>query len=115
MFPVGHALTVAMSIGHVTIIPGDSNSSTLVPDLPPQQSYQVPQGKAGQSQGSRYRENHIQQEVLVGRHLVHGRAQVVGTVVTEDVVDPVDGPGNRVAWLVFVNVGQTLCLLAVPR
>lgn len=82
VFPVGHALAMAMSIGHVTIIPGDTTSSALVPSLPPQQSYQPSQGKDDQSQGSPYSENHIQQEVLVGGHLVYGGAQVVGTVVT---------------------------------
>lgn len=115
VFPIAHALTVAMSIGHATIIPGDVNSSSLVHNLPPQQSYQLPQGKASQSQGCPYNENHIQQEVLVKRHSIHGRAQVVGTIVTEDVADPVGRPVNRVARLVFVNVGQKLCLLAVPR
>lgn len=115
MFPVGHALAMAMSIGHVTVIPGDTASSALVPDLAPQQSYQPLQGKGSQSQGSSYSENHIQQKVLVGRHLVYGGAQVVGTVVTEDVADPVNGPGHGVAWLVLVNVGENTCLLAVPR
>lgn len=114
MLPIGHTLAMAMSIGDVTIIPGDATASALVPDLPPQQSYQPPQGKDGQSQGSPYCENHIQQKVLVGGHLVYGGAQVVGTLVTEDVADPVDGPGHRVAWLVFVNVGEKTCLLAVP-
>lgn len=115
MFPVGHALAMAMAIGHVTIIPGDAISSGLVLDLPPQRPYQPSQGKETQSQGSPYRENHIQQEVLVGGHLVHSGAQVIGTMVTEDVADPIDGPGHRVAWLVFVNVGEQTCLLAVPR
>lgn len=105
---------MAMSVGHVAIIPGDATSSALVPDLPPQHSYQPPQDEAAQSQGSPYGDNHIHQEVLVGRHLVYGRAQMVGTVVTEDVADPVDGPAHRVAWLVFVNVGEKTCLLAVP-
>lgn len=39
---------------------------------------------------------------------------MASTVVTEDVVDPVHSPGHRVAWLVLVNVGQKLSLLAVP-
>lgn len=39
---------------------------------------------------------------------------MAGTVVTEDVVDPVHSSGHRVAWLVFVNVGEKLSLLAVP-
>lgn len=105
---------MAVSVGHATIIPGEATSSALVPGVPPQQSDQPLQSKEAQSQSSHDGENHIQQEVLVGGHLVYGRAQVVGTVVTEDVADPVDGPGHRVAWLVFVNVGEKTCLLAVP-
>lgn len=31
---------------------------------------------------------------------------MVGTVVTEDIANPVDSPGDRVAWLIFVNVGE---------
>lgn len=52
---------------------------------------------------------------MVGGHLIYSGAQVVGTVVTEDVADPVGGSGHRMAWLVFVDVGQNTCLLAVPR
>lgn len=114
MFPIDYALTMAMAISHVTIIPSDSNPRTLVRDLPPQQSYQVPQRKDRQSHHSPNRENHVQQEILVGGHLIHSRAQVVGTIVTEDVADPVDSSGHRVAWLVFVNAGQKSCLLAIP-
>lgn len=40
---------------------------------------------------------------------------MAGTTVTQDVVDPVDSSGHRVAWLVFVNGGEQACLLAVPR
>lgn len=116
MFPVDHALAMAMSIGHVTIIPGDAAPSALVLDLlPPQQSYQPLQGKVGQSQGNPHSENHIQQEVLVGGHLVYSGAQVFGTVVTKDVADPVGGPGHRVAWLVFMNVGEKTRLLPIPK
>lgn len=82
MFPVGHALAMAMSIGHVTIIPSVANSSALLPGLSPQQSYQPSQDKDGQSYGGPYSENHIQQEVLVGGHLIYGGAQVVGTLMT---------------------------------
>lgn len=114
MFPVSHALIMAMSVGHVPIIPGVTPYSARVPNLPPQQPYQPVQGKTAQSQGSPYSDNHIQQEVLVRVYLVYGGAQVIGTVVTEDVADPVDSSGHRVARLVFVNVGEKTCLLAVP-
>lgn len=115
MLPIGQALAMTMSVGHVTVIVGDAISSSLVIGLPPQHSYQPSQCKDKQSQGRSYSENHIQQEVLVGGHVVHSGAKVVGTVVTQDVADPVDGPGHWMAWLVFVNVGKSLCLLAVPR
>lgn len=115
MFPIGHDLIMAMSIGHVTIIPGVTTSSALIPDLLPQQSHQLVQGKAGQSQRNSYSGDHIQQEILVGGHLVYGGAQVVGTLVTEDVADPIDSSGHGVARLVFVNVGEKTCLLTVPR
>lgn len=111
MFPVGHAFIMAMSIGHVSIIPSGTASSALVPL---KQSEQSAQGKDSQSQGSSHCDDHIQQEVLVGGHLVYGGAQVVGTVVTEDVADPVGSSGDGMAWLVFVNVGENTCLLAVP-
>lgn len=39
---------------------------------------------------------------------------MAGTIVTQDVVDPVHSPTNRVTRLVFVNVGEELSLLAVP-
>lgn len=105
---------MAMSVGHVTILPGVTTSFALVPDLASEQPYQLLQGKAGQGQGSSYSDYHIQQKVLVGGHLVHGGAQMAGTVVTEDVADPVGGSGRRVAWLVFVNLGEKTRLLAVP-
>lgn len=114
MFPVGQALTVTMSICQGAVIPGDFHSFVMVPALPLQQTYQLPQGEDGQSHAGPKSKNYIQQEVLDERHIVHGRAQVAGTVVTEHVVDPVDGPGHRVAWLVFVNFGKQLCLTAVP-
>lgn len=105
MISVSHALALAMSIGQVIIIPGDAGVSAQAPKLPAQQSYQLIQGEDGHNQGSHDSENYIQQEVLVERYIVYRRAQVVCAIVTEDVADPVDGPSNRVARLVFVNVG----------
>lgn len=37
------------------------------------------------------------------------------TVVTENIADPVNSPAHRVAWLIFVNIGEITGLLAVPR
>lgn len=112
VFPIGNGLAMAMSIGHVTIIPDDT-SSAVVPDFPPQQSYQPTKSKAHESQASHYGNNHIQQEVLVGVHIVYSWAQVAGAIVAEDIVDPIDCSGHWVAWLVFVNVGKKTRLLAV--
>lgn len=115
MFTIGHAFTMAMSIDHVAIISNGTTSFVLVPELYPQQSSQSTQGKDAHSHDSHNGENDIQQEILVRRHLIYGRAQVVGTIMTEEVADPVDGSGHRVAWLVFVNGGEKVCLLAVPK
>lgn len=83
VFPVGHALAMAVSVGRVAVIPGDAAAfSALVPGLPPQPSYQPSQCEDDQKNGGPYSDNHIQQEVLIGGHVVYGGAQVVGTVVT---------------------------------
>lgn len=68
VLPIGHALAVAMTIGHDATIPGDV---TLISEPIAQQSKHLPQGKANQSQDGTYGEDHIQQEVLVWGHLVH--------------------------------------------
>lgn len=112
MLPIGQALTVAMTVGHDAIITGDV---TLTSEPRAEHSKHLPQEEADQSQNGADGEDHIQQEVLVGRNLVYSRAQVTGAVVTQDVVDPVHSPAHRVARLVLVNVGQTLSLLAVPE
>lgn len=39
---------------------------------------------------------------------------MAGTVVAENIADPVNSPGHGVAWLIFVNIGKIACLLAVP-
>lgn len=111
MLPIGQAFTVAMTIGHDTIIPADV---ALISKPTAKHPKYLPQEKATQSQCSTNGEDHVQEEVLVWRYLVHSRAQVAGTFVTEDVVDPVHSPAHRVARLVFVNVGEELSLLAVP-
>lgn len=111
MLPIGQAVTVAMTIGHDAIIPAEV---TLISEPTAKHLKYLPQEKAAQSQGSANGEDHVQEEVLVWRYLVHSRAQVAGTIVTEDVVDPVHSPAHRVARLVFVNVGEELSLLAVP-
>lgn len=109
MLPIGQAVTVAMTIGHEAIIP----SYIALVSEPTKNPKYLPQEKAAQSQSSANGEDHVQEEVLVWRYLVHSRAQVAGTIVTEDVVYPVHSPAHRVARLVFVNVGEELSLLAV--
>lgn len=111
MLPIGEAVTVAMTIGHDGIIP---SYVALVAESTTKHPKYLPQEKAAQSQGSANGEDHVQEEVLVWRYLIHSRAQVAGTIVTEDVVYPVHSPAHRVARLVFVNVGEELSLLAVP-
>lgn len=111
MLPIGQAVTVAMTIGHDAIIPTDV---ALISEPTAKHPKYLPQEKAAQSQGSANGEDHVQEEVLVWRYLVHSWAQVAGTIVTQDVVDPVHSPTNRVTRLVFVNVGEELSLLAVP-
>lgn len=111
MFPVGHAVTVAVSVGHTPITP--SGGVTRAALFPPQQPHQPPQGQAAQGQGGRHGEHHVQQEVLADGHVIDGRAQVVGAAVAEDVADPVDGPAHRVARLVLVDAGEEVGLLAV--
>lgn len=112
MLPIGQALTVAMTVGHDARIPGDA---TLTSEPRAKHSEHLPQEEADQGQDGTEGEGHVQQEVLVGRHLVHSRAQVAGAVVTQDVVDPVHSPAHRVARLVLVDGGQALSLLAVPE
>lgn len=68
VLPIGHALAVAMTIGHDATVPGDI---TLISQSTAQQSKHLPQGKADQSQDGTYGKDHIQQEVLVWRYLVH--------------------------------------------
>lgn len=94
MLPIGHALAMAMTIGHDASIPGDI---TLISEPTAQQLKHLSQGKAKQSQDSTYGKDDIQQEVLVRRYLIHSWPQVAGAVVSEDVVDPVHSPGHRVA------------------
>lgn len=100
-----------MTVGHDAITPADV---TLISEPTAKHPKYLPQEKAAQSQGSADGEDHVQEEVLEWRYLVHSRAQVDCTVVTEDVVDPVHSPAHRVARLVFVNVGEESSLLAVP-
>lgn len=109
VLPVGNALRVAVSIGHAAI-----HSSVLVPILGPEEMYQPTQQEHYQSASSSNNKNHIQEEVLVRGHFVYSWAQVVSSVVTEDVADPVHSPGDWVTWLIFVDVGEETSLLAVP-
>lgn len=68
MLPIGHALAVAMTIGHDATIPG---GVALISEPTAQQPKHLPQGKADQSQDGTYGKDRIQQEVLVRRYLVH--------------------------------------------
>lgn len=69
---------------------------------------------ADQKQGRPQDGGDVQQEVLVDGDAVDGRAQVLGAAVTQDVADPVHGARHRVAWLIFVDLGQLQGFLAVP-
>lgn len=68
VLPIGHALAMAMTIGHDASIPGDI---TLISEPTAQQLKHLSQGKAKQSQDSTYGKDDIQQEVLVRRYLIH--------------------------------------------
>ena len=39
---------------------------------------------------------------------------MAGAIVTEEVANPIDGPGYWVAWLVLVDGGEDLGSLAIP-
>lgn len=102
---------MGVAVGHDASVPGG-----VAPFSEPsaQQPEHLPEEEAEQSQDGPHAEDHVQQEVLVRRDLVDGRAQVAGAVVPEDVADPVHRPAHRVARLVLVDVGQKLGLLPVP-
>lgn len=106
MLAVSHALALAVSVGQ--------GSAPADPAIPYQQVSAVPHGQYDQGGGGRQGQQHVQQEVLEEPDAVDGGAQVGGTVVTEHVVDPVDGPRYRVVRLVPVDRGEELCLAAVP-
>lgn len=103
VLPVGDAATMTVSVGGAAFIP-DGTSSAVVCGLSPEQSRQPAQGVDGESYAYCDRNNYIQQEILIGGHFVHGRSKVVCPFVPENVANPIDGPGHRVARLIFVNV-----------
>lgn len=85
-----------------------------------------PQTRAGQSnypvhavadekQGSHQGSGDVQQEVLVDGDAVDGRAQVLGTMVPQDVVDPVNGTCHWMARLIFVDLGQLQGFFSIPE